>query len=261
MERRAQLAELFCLEQGAGGTPVALLHGFGGSHAVWSDVVTRIGDARRLLAFDLPGHADSLAVPSGSAVVAAKAVLTELSRRGIERAHLVGHSMGGATAALIALRDPARVASLTLLAPGGFGPEVNQALLRRYAAAVEEGELAASLKEFFAAKRALPKGFAAEQARGRQVAGATAALVAIVETFFDGAAQKTLPLADLAHLGIPIAVAWGTEDRVVPASQARGLPGNVVVRIFERVGHMLPLEIPDDVAKLVLETSREQAAA
>lgn len=250
------MAELFCLERGSGGVPVVLLHGFGGSHAAWSAVTEAIGGARHLLAFDLPGHAGSLAVPAGSAAKAAGAVMAELDRRNIERVHLVGHSMGGAAAALVALHNPARVASLTLLAPGGFGPEINHRLLRRYAAAVEEGELQLLLEQFFSLDSELPAGIAVEQAREREVPGATAALRAIVETFFEGTVQKTLPLAEFGRLAMPIKVVWGGEDRVLPTRQAHRVPGRIAVHIFEGVGHMLPQEVPHEVADIVLENSR-----
>lgn len=250
------MAELFCIERGSGGIPVVFLHGFGASHAVWSEVVERIGAVRHLLAFDLPGHAGSLAVPAGSAAVAATAILAELVRRGIDRAHLIGHSMGGAAAALAALGDPSRIASLTLLAPGGFGREINHRLLRRYAAAVGETELTLLLEEFFGWERDLPEGLVAAQAKERRVPGATAALLATVETFFEGSAQRVLPVADLARLALPIKVVWGTQDRVLPTRQAHRLPGRIAIHIFEGVGHMLPQEIPGDIAHLVLENSR-----
>jgi pimeloyl-ACP methyl ester carboxylesterase len=245
------LAELFAIERGAGGIPVAFLHGFGLSHLAWGDVIERIGPARRLIAFDLPGHGGSLGVPHGSAAVAAKAVLAELARRDIARAHLVGHSMGGAAAALVALRDPTRVASLTLLSPGGFGREINHELLRRYAAAAEEAELAALLHEFFGGEYLPPAGLAAALAKEREAPGATAALVAIVETFFEGTSQKLLPLAELAALGVPVSVAWGTRDRVLPLRDPERLSAHFAVRVFEGVGHMLPWEVPAEVAGLV----------
>src|SRR5690606_39040719 len=77
---------------------------------------------------------------------AAQAILADLSARGLQRVHLAGHSMGGAVAALMAILEPARLASLTLLAPGGFGPEINHRLLTRYAAARDEAEIVACLE-------------------------------------------------------------------------------------------------------------------
>ena len=148
-----QMAALFRKDQGAGETPVVLLHGFGGSHAAWDATLAAVGDARRTIAFDLPGHAGSLDHPHGGAGKAARSVLAALAARGISRAHLVGHSMGGAAAALAALMEPARAASLTLLAPGGFGPEANQMLLRRYASASGEAEITQVLERVLRAWR------------------------------------------------------------------------------------------------------------
>ncbi len=250
------MAELSGFERGAGGAPVVLLHGFGLSHRAWADVLKRIDPARYLIAFDLPGHAGSRGVPHGSAAVAAKAVLAELERRGIAQAHLVGHSMGGAVAALVALREPSRTASLTLLSPGGFGAEINASLLRRYAVAVEEAEIAAILPPFFSEGHRPPVGLAASIAKERRIEGATDALVTIVETFFDGAMQRRLPLSDLARLTIPKTVLWGEEDHVLPARQARELPDGFETRVLEGVGHMLPFEIPDTIARSIVALSR-----
>ena len=253
---RVRTAELFGVERGSGETPVVLLHGFGASHTVWDAMLDRVGAARRTIAFDLPGHAGSLAYPHGSAASAARAALGELARRGIERVHWVGHSMGGAAAAIAAMMQPDRAASVMLLAPGGFGAEINHRLLRRYAAATDEAEIALLLEDFFGWDRPVPAGLAAEQARDRLRPGAIAALTGTVETFFEGDRQKVLDPVGLARLSAPVKVLWGTQDRVLPTRQAHKLPGRIAVHIFEGTGHMLPQEIPDDVAHLLLENTR-----
>lgn len=247
---------LFVEERGAGDTPVVLLHGFGASHSAWNAVRDRVGDRRRTLAFDLPGHGRSLSHTHGSAAVAARAVLAGLQQRGADRVHWVGHSMGGAAAAIAALMQPQRAASLTLLAPGGFGREVNHRLLRRYAAATEEAELALLLEQFFGWDTPVPAGLAASQARERRQPGAAAALQGIVETFFEGDSQKTLAVADLGRMCVPMKVLWGTQDRVLPTRQAHKLPGRIAVHIFEGAGHMLPQEIAAEAADLILENTR-----
>ena len=88
-------------------------------------------ERRRVVALDLPGHGGSVKeVGAGDAEIFAAAVSDALAALGIERVHLVGHSMGGAIALV---RWPApmpeRVASLTLLAPAGLGPEINGAFI------------------------------------------------------------------------------------------------------------------------------------
>ena len=117
-------ARLFASEAGPpSAIPVVLLHGFGGHAASWAPVKRLFAQTTRSLTFDLPGHARSLHFPGfGSPRVAALALLWELEMRGIEKAHIAGHSMGGAVAMLMAMEKPEAVASLTLVAPGGFGP-------------------------------------------------------------------------------------------------------------------------------------------
>lgn len=249
------MGELYALEGGRGeGAPIVLLHGVGGSHGAWRRVVPVLEERRRVIAYDLPGHGRSLSYPrTGNAGVAAKAVLADLEARGIASAHLVGHSMGGAAAGLIALRAPERAASLTLLAPGGFGLEINHRLLRRYAAAREAGELTVLLEQFCGWERPLPDGIVTEAAALRAAPGQTGALVAIVETLIDGTRQRTLPVQDLGRLPLPVRVLWGEQDCVLPVRQAAGLPEGVAVEVVPGIGHMLPEEAPDQVVALVLK--------
>jgi pimeloyl-ACP methyl ester carboxylesterase len=226
-----------------------LLHGFGHSHAAWTEIADRLDAKCHLMAYDLPGHARSLGVPYGSATVAAKAVLADLKTRGIAQAHLVGHSMGGAVAALVALREPPISASLSLLAPGGFGPEIDLVALQRYAAAQTKAEIAAALAPFFAGP--VPPGLTASLARERKTPGASEALATILDTFCEDGAQKCLPLSDLARLSVPIAILWGAEDRILPAAQAQRLRAGFDVRILEGAGHMLPFEALAEIIALI----------
>ena len=112
------------------------------------------------------------------------------------------------------------------------------------------------LEQFFGRDRPVPEGLAAEQAQSAWLPALPRRFSRLVETFFEGTAQKVLPVADLGRLDIPIKVAWGTQDRVLPARQAHRLPGRMAVHIFEDVGHMLPQEIPKTLRRLVLEASR-----
>src|SRR5690606_15372767 len=126
---------------------------------VWGAIQERLASEAATLAYDLPGHGGSFSYEgAGPAKVAATAILADLDARGVASAHLVGHSMGGAIAALMAIFQPQRVASLTLLSPGGFGPEINQRLLKRYAAAADEAALLLCLEAMFGWFSAVPEG-------------------------------------------------------------------------------------------------------
>ncbi|CTQ56547.1 Dihydrolipoyllysine-residue acetyltransferase component of acetoin cleaving system [Roseibium album] len=238
------------------GAPVILLHGFGGDRQTWLNIQTGLSPKKRSIAFDLPGHGEALDWPNiGHAGIAAKAVLQSLETLGLPKVHLVGHSMGGTVACLVALREPELVASLTLLAPGGFGPEINHRLLRRYAIATDDSEMQVLLEQFFGWEFRLPKFLAKTAAESRARPGAAATLGAIADEIIDGSVQKTLPRDELAALTMPIKVIWGTQDRVLPTRQAHKLPGTVATHIFERVGHMPHLEIPSETIKLILQNA------
>jgi pimeloyl-ACP methyl ester carboxylesterase len=241
-----------------GRLPLVLLHGFAGSRATWIGQQIALETRRRTIAFDLPGHGAALDWPEiGHAGIAAKAVIASLAGLGIDRFHLAGHSMGGATAVLVAskLAEAGRVASLTLLAPGGFGHEINQRLLRRFATALAEHEIHALLEQFFGYERHVPAEIARRMAEDRRDPRVTAALATIVEAILDGERQKTLDLAALADLPHPVRVIWGDQDRVLPTRQTRRLPGSVGVHVFAGVGHMPHLEVPREVTRILAEVT------
>ncbi len=239
---------------GNGPTPVIFLHGLGADAVTWAGIVDRIGDRAPMIAFDLPGHGESVAWPQiGHAGTAAAAVLQSIGAMGVNRFHLVGHSFGGATAMLVALKARDQLASLTLLAPGGFGSEINHRLLKRYVAAEGEAEILMQYEQFFGWTRPVPIDAVRRMAEFKRSPQARAALAQVVEAIVDDGRQGLLPRDKLADLGCPVKVIWGTQDRVLPTRQAHKLPGRVATHIFEEVGHMPHYEIADAVTDLVME--------
>lgn len=242
----------------ASGPPLILLHGFAGDCGQWRGIQERLAPERRSVAIDLPGHGGSRAAgPLGGAGTLARAVAETLDARGESRFHLVGHSLGGAVATILAARMPERTASLTLLAPGGFGPEINHRLLRRLAEIRTLHEIEIVLEQFFGWQSDRPSDLSRRMAEARAAdPGLLAPLGAILDAILNGTEQGVLDTARLADLACPVKVLWGAQDRVLPTRQAHRLPGIVAAHVFERAGHMLHLEIPDSVCRLILENSR-----
>lgn len=248
---------LYVKTAGAGeGAPVVLLHGFGGSHDVWGPIQERLAAETATLAYDLPGHGGSFSYEgAGPAKVAATAILADLEARGISAAHLVGHSMGGAIAALMAIFQPQRAASLTLLAPGGFGPQINQRLLKRYAAAADETALLLCLEAMFGWFSPVPQGLAAKLLASRAAPGYRDKLREMAEGLARDGRQGMLPAEKLQALTMPVSVVWGGLDNVLPARQAESLPAHYSVRLFPDLGHMLPEEAPDEMLDIIRHTA------
>ena len=248
---------LYARAKGSGATTVVLLHGFGGDHSEWTDIQPDLARDGLVLAYDLPGHGRSIGHPAaGSVPATAKAVLADLAARGIARAHVAGFSMGGAVAAMMGLRSAENVASLTLLAPGGFGPEINAPLLRRFAAPAGTDELRACMNEMSSPDFAMPTKNVAAVAAVRSVAGQREKLVQIAVAITKDGRQGEIPREMLAGLKMPVSVVWGTADPVLPFSQSENLPAGFAFTAIAGAGHMLPVEARKAVTAAIRQTVR-----
>ena len=245
---------LFAQRRGEGSAALVLLHGFGGSHAVWRRMLEHLGHAPHVIAYDLPGYGGSADFPdAGPPKRAASAILQDLRESGVERAHLVGHSMGGAVAAICALLEPQRVAGLTLLAPGGFGPEINRRLLMRFAAAESADAVLACLESMFGYLAPVPDGAVTAALEARAQPGRRDLLQRMGADLVRDGRQGMLPLDTIAGLGIATSVVWGGLDNVLPARQLESMPGGFSAHRFADLGHMLPEEAPDAMARIVMQ--------
>jgi pimeloyl-ACP methyl ester carboxylesterase len=245
-------ARLHAEEQGSGDRTVVFLHGFGGIGGIWNGIASRVAATNRTIAYDLPGHGRSLAFPkAGSARIAARAVIDDLEARQIGKAHFVGHSMGGAIAALIDMAEPARVASLTLLAPGGFGETINGALLRRYAAAAEPDEIGECLAAMSGPRSIVTAEMISMLASMRMAVGQTEQLVRIASEIAANDMQGAISREKLERLSMPVTVVWGQDDPVLPYAHAQMLPPGFVLHPVPGVGHMLPEEAADLVVEII----------
>lgn len=227
------------------------------SSAYWDPVIGPLSSARRVIAFDLPGHGLSPDTGErGRTRAMAGTVLAELDSRGLSAVHLAGHSMGGAVAFLMAMQAPERVLSLTLLAPGAFGYEIDARLLRRFASATGEAEIRPLLEQFYGWEGGVPEQSLSAIVADRRGGTARERYCRIAEAILDDNRQKVLPVARLAQLQIPVKVIWGTQDRITPTRQAHKLPGEVATHVFDGVGHSIVDEIPGKVVRLIEENLR-----
>jgi pyruvate dehydrogenase E2 component (dihydrolipoamide acetyltransferase) len=224
------------------GDPVVLVHGFGGDKNSWLFVQQPLAEERTVHALDLPGHgASGKDVGDGTLRTLAETVTGFLDAVGIERAHLVGHSLGGAVVAAVAKAAPGRVASVTLLAPAGYTSEIDAEYLRGFAAAASRRELKPLLGRLFADPSQVTRQLVDDLLRYKRLDGVDKALSALLPTLLDGDRQAIDTRALLQGVDVPVTVVWGDADRILPP------PDGVGDRVG--AGHMLHMEAANDVVR------------
>jgi pyruvate dehydrogenase E2 component (dihydrolipoamide acetyltransferase) len=241
---------------GQDGDVVLLIHGYGGDRNSWLFLQEPLAARHRVYALDLPGHGTSAKdVGDGSVAALAGAVTGVLDAIGAGRAHLVGHSLGGAVAVAAAARAPGRVASLTLIAPSGFGPEINAGYLRGFADARTRRELRPVVGQLFADESLVTRQVVDDLLAYKRLDGVGAALRTLVDTLLDGDTQRIDATAGLAAIGgaVPVTVVWGSADRIIPAVHAEAVAG-AARRVLDGAGHMPHLERPAEVQAAIEET-------
>lgn len=229
---------------------VVLLHQFGGSARSWDMVINRLGGAFPTLALDLPGFGDAGGA-SGPYTVDAYAdfVEAEMRVRGLVRAVLVGHSMGGKVALALAARCPPGLRSLVLLAPSPPTPEHIEddgraALLGGWATYSNASRMLANITA-----RALP-----EDARRRAVADLMRCGKAAWSAWLNTGSREDITSV-MPPIMVPVTILSGTCDTVLPtALLRREVAGRLRTADLQTVpgaGHLLPFEAPNAVAAAI----------
>ena len=243
------------LRKGAG-TPTVMLHGFGSELDSWRPLVIGTPSAGPVLAIDLPAHGKSAPVPSPGLEAIADAVAAVLAEEGITVTHLLGHSLGGAVATLLAIRKDIAARSLLLISSGGLGPEINGAFVEGFLAAKDAVSLAPVLSLTVADPRSLPGDFTSVSLRPRQREGYIEGLRALAARLFPNGGQTFTVREPLNGLDIPKRLVFGAADGIIPPSHASGLAGPVGVHLFAGIGHMPQIEAPHDISRIWLEVTR-----
>lgn len=116
----AEPLPLACSDPRGAGLPVLFVHGFGHNRAVWEKLAGGLPDGYRPISVDLRGHGESPWSPGGEYDLTCYAADLEalVSRLGLERLHVVAHSLGGTIATLYAVDASAEILSLTLVDTG-----------------------------------------------------------------------------------------------------------------------------------------------
>jgi pimeloyl-ACP methyl ester carboxylesterase len=244
------------------GPPVVLIHGMVNSSRHWKDVALTLAEDYRVVAPDLLGHGDS-AKPVGDYSLGAHAsgIRDLLTALGVERATVVGHSLGGGVAMQFYYQFPERCERLALVSSGGLGREVSW-LLRLAAVPGVGGVLGlaasgpsiAGLRHAAAGLRRRDRELgvyleAAARALGAlDSRGARRAFLCTLRSVIDTRGQRVSARDRLYLAGaVPTLIVWGGRDRTIPIEHGRAaraeMPGSELV-ILPRAAHFPHLEDP-----------------
>ena len=237
------------------GPAILLIHGIGDSSATWADVIPELARRNTVIAPDLLGHGASDKPRADYSVAGyANGIRDLLGVLGIERATLVGHSLGGGVAMQFAYQYPERTDRLILVSAGGVGREVNPVLR---AVSLPGADLMLSTLRlpgmrsqvglFTRMMKLLDTDLGQDAGELLDLVDAlpdTTSRSAFISTLravvdWRGQAVTMLDRCYLAQ-GMPTLLLWGSRDGVVPVHHAYGahaaMPGSRL-EIFEGAGH------------------------
>jgi pimeloyl-ACP methyl ester carboxylesterase len=250
---------------------VVLLHGFSGTWPHWLPQIAPLEAEHEVFAPNLPGHWGGPQVPHGvepGVRWLVDAVERQLDEAGIERAHLVGNSLGGWVSLELAARG--RALSVTAISPGfgwrpnGFHARRIEIVFRRnYRSARAAAPYAEVLMrrprvrevgfwDVVARPRLLPPSAAAQWVRG-------AANCPFYLDFLRTVKRDGIP-ESLGAIDCPVRIAWGTRDRLLPlrgcSERHRTLVPDAEWVTLDGLGHTPMYDDPGRIADIVLELAR-----
>lgn len=240
---------LQCSALGDRGSAVVFLHGFGGDSGTWLFNQGPIAEHHRTFAFDLPGHGgSSKRVENGSIEELAYSVRCGLDRLGLERIHLVGHSMGAAVALAVCERQAGAVASLSLIAPFAFGSLVNQSYISGITSAQRSRDIQRCLALLFANPKAVRREMVEAMAKYKRLDDVTDALEKIAANSLREPAAIEISTTVRALTG-RVLVLRSIHDLIVSSG---AVPEGASLVTLENSGHMPHMEEHGQVNELLL---------
>jgi pimeloyl-ACP methyl ester carboxylesterase len=253
---------------GGEGPVLLLIHGIGGDWQTWEPVLEALADHHHVVAVDLPGHGGSAKGAGDYSLGGLANVLRDLmAALDLERATLVGHSLGGGVAMQFAYQYPERCERLVLVSSGGLGPDVG--LILR-AATLPGSELFLQLTAPAARSvldvagkvggflRVDPAPEATFYGRAFTALAEPETRAAFLGTLRGvvGTRGQLVDARDRLYLAetMPTLIVWGERDAVIPVAHGReaheAIP-NSRLEVFDEAGHVPQLDEPERFVEAV----------
>ena len=241
---------LYVQESGAGDPSIVFLHYWGGTHRTWSRVVAELEDSYRTITYDMRGWGQSEPAESGYSIVElANDAALLIEQLALTRYVLVGHSMGGKVAQLLASRHPAGLIGLVLVAPAPPAPaHFPEEALQRQLHAYDNRETVLQTIAFLSART--PDAGIVEQIVEDSLSGAPKAKLA-----WPTSAIREDISAEVRRIAVPTLILAGEHDRLDSLEQHRrevlARITNSKLQIIPGSGHLIPVDEPVALARAI----------
>ena len=250
-----QFVERMAVEIDGAGDSVLMIHGLGGTSNFWTPVLPTLSHFRTVRP-DLPGSGRSQRVEGALSIDRfVRSLMRVCGAAGVERAHVVAHSMGTIVALHLAVLEPRLVRSLALFGPLTSPPDGNRGPIReRGVKARTEGESGMQL-----IADSIVQGSTAARTRSQRPVVVAAVRESVMRQSPDGYARSCEALADaqaadVARITCPALLVTGDEDAISPPQAVRGiaerLPG-ARVEVLANCGHWTVYEKPEECSELL----------
>jgi pimeloyl-ACP methyl ester carboxylesterase len=241
------------------GPPLALIHGLGGSLAVWKPVMELLAKEREVVAVDLPGFGRSDPLPAGirhSAHEMGRAVSDLLLGLGMDRPHVAGNSLGAWTA--LEMAADGRASSVCGISPAGLwrrnlGP---RAYNTRSAGRRMRGVIVNALRSERGRRALMGTTVARPELLSPEVAAEWLSAWLDAPAYDDAnSMMRSTPFVRAAEVDVPVTIVWGERDRLVAPPRPERMPPQTRYRTVPGWGHTPTYDDPEGVANLLLEAS------
>jgi len=253
---------------GGEGTTVILIHGIGDAVETWDSNINALGEHHRVYALDLVGFGRSDKPPiQPSLPFAAQFVSDFMEAQHIERASLIGNSMGGAVSLQFAIQFPDKLERLVLEDTAGLGKGIvtffrlfSIPLIGELLSRPSHWGMAWLLKQLVHDPAVITDEMVELYYQLSSLPGAQKSFLSALRVgvnLFGQRTEFTRSLVDnLGNITCPTLIIWGRQDRILPVAHAQvakdGTP-NAELHIFDSCGHEPHFEHPEEFNKLVLE--------
>jgi 3-oxoadipate enol-lactonase len=247
--------ERIAVEVDGSGDAVLMVHGLGGTSNFWTPLLPALSRYRTVRP-DLPGSGRSHRVEGALSIDRyVRSLMRVCGAAGVERAHVVAHSMGTIIALHLAVLEPRLVRSLALFGPLAAPPDANRGPIRARAAKAR-GEGDPGMQEI---ADAIVQGATSSETRSRRPVVVAAVRESLMRQSPEGYARSCEALseaqsADVARIACPTLLVTGDEDSVSPPQAVRGLAEKIAgarVEVLPRCGHWTIYEKPEECNDLL----------